>query len=77
MLPRLYTKLFTRVLAIKKPTITHHFTTTRKSIEQQSYFDSRLKIYDNHKFPHYKPTISLSQFATKYASLKQPNQPHS
>lgn len=38
----------------------------RKSQEQLSYFASRATAYDQHKYPHYVPTITLHQFVAKY-----------
>jgi len=34
----------------------------KKSMEQESYFESRLKVYDKHQYPHSKPTLTISAF---------------
>lgn len=74
MLSKLCTKVlpFAMLSQFKRPgfNLAKYSMSNRKSIEQQSYFDSRSKTYDKHTYPHYKPTTSVSHFLQKYSGLK-------
>jgi hypothetical protein len=63
------------------PQVKPYFS-TKKSQEQEHYYNSRLqgllKNQPNHQLPYpdFKPTISLNSFILKYAQLKNtPNDP--
>ena len=42
------------------------FFSTKKSIEQTSYYQNRLSNSKNHSYPHFYPTLTISKFLSQY-----------